>query len=109
MSAKITFTCDHEGCTVEFISDTAATHQCGTCPEEHPQEVPVDLSPVLRFLTDQDAPGGGWEFALDKMPDGLLLFAKCFCPEHRGDIKQMGEYVPDKLARKRQRKQLKEH
>jgi len=109
MSAKITFTCDHENCTVAFTSDTAATHQCGACPEEHPQEVPVDLSPILRFLTDQRTANGGWEFALDKMPDGLLLFVKCFCPEHRDDIKSMVHYEPDKLARKRQQKALKRH
>jgi len=109
MSAKITFTCDHENCTAEFTSDTASTHQCGACPEEHPQEVPIDLSPILRFLTDPRAPDGGWEFALDKLPDGLLLFVKCFCPAHRDDIKQLGEYMPDKLAQKRQKKALKEH
>jgi hypothetical protein len=102
MSIKVVFACDHDGCKTVFTLDTAALHDSG----DH--VVPIDLAPVVRFLTDDPSRGGrGWEFAVNKKtsPQGsILLFHKCFCPEHAGDLKTLPEYKPDTLAQKHARR-----
>jgi len=106
MSARVVFSCDHPGCIVAFTMDSAHEHKpgCGAdgCGAE--ANVPLDLHPVVRFLTDDPSRGGkGWEFALDKM-GALLLVHKCFCPAHGEDIKALPNYKPDTVAKQHARR-----
>jgi hypothetical protein len=109
VSAKVVFRCDHDGCDVTFALDTVH-HHCNDPTCKVVDSVPVDLAPVIRFLTDDPARGGkGWEFALDQtsvrpgVPD-LLLVRKCFCPKHGDDIKAMPKYKPDGVAKQHARR-----
>jgi hypothetical protein len=113
MGVKVVFSCDHADCTAEYTIDTSAKHRHGggliTSIGQVDTDMPLNLSPVVRFLTDPDPRGGGgWGIALDRMPDGLMLIRKCFCPKHEVDLKTMSEYVPDGLAKERQRKERKQ-
>lgn len=91
---KVIFSCDHEGCEVTHTLDTTADHVCGINNLE--ENVPIDLSPVVNFLMEVR----GWDFMMVRLPDvaggptikELLLFEKCFCPEHKVDAATLGEY-----------------
>ena len=107
MGAQVVFRCDHEGCEVTFTLDSEGEHECG----KSDRDVPLDLSPVVRFLTDDPKRGGkGWEFALVRLPPtprgmpALMLVKKCFCSEHGDDLKTMPEYKPDAAAQRHARR-----
>ena len=88
MSARVVFTCDHIGCCATFTLDSAHEHKPGCGVDECGAEpnVPLNLAPVVTFLTDDPERGGkGWDFALNKTPKGILLFYKSFCPAHGED------------------------
>lgn len=116
MGARVAFHCDHEGCDVAFTMDSAHEHApgCGAdgCGAE--VNVPIDLDPVVRFLTDEPVRGGkGWSFAINRLPvppharpgvSGLLIVDKCFCPKHADDIKTIPQYKPDAVARQHARR-----
>ena len=99
MGARVVFRCDHEGCDVTYALDSAESAPLAEA------NVPLDLSPVVRFLTDDPARGGrGWEFALNQVSPLTLLVHKCFCPEHGVDLKAMPEYKPDAAAKQHARR-----
>ena len=52
MGARVVFRCDHEGCDVTYALDSAESAPLAEA------NVPLDLSPVVRFLTDDPARGG---------------------------------------------------
>jgi hypothetical protein len=100
MGIQVTFHCDHEGCMAFYAVDP-------------PDRVPIDLSPVVRYLTDDPVRGGrGWEIAVGRMPPPvdavnripLLLVHKCFCPVHGDDLQAMPEYLPDTVAKQHARR-----
>jgi hypothetical protein len=96
MGTQIIFCCDHINCDASFHLDSTS--------EDPGTLVPLNLGPVVHFLTDDPPRGPGWEFALDKMGD-LLIVRKLFCPEHGDDIKLMPEYMPDAVAVKHARRE----
>jgi len=118
MGTQVVFHCDHEGCDATYTLDSAYEHVCEgeghKCDDSRTSNVPLDLSPVVRFLTDDPARSGrGWEFAINRMPPtpnarpgvpGLLLFHKCFCPKHGDDLQAMPQYKPDAVAKKHARR-----
>lgn len=49
MGVQVIFRCDHEGCASTFACDSAAAHDCDNRALD--TNVPVDLGPVVRFLS----------------------------------------------------------
>ena len=48
MTAKIVFKCDHSGCESAYTIDTSNDAHA------HSWTFPIDLAPVIRYLTDPD-------------------------------------------------------
>ena len=101
MGVRVFFVCNHEGCERFYTLDSALPHTCddprcqGAILGDQP--VPLDLRPLVHFLTDHgEDGGGGWEILLFEAPGSSFLFEKVFCPEHGADIKAIGgiERVP---------------
>jgi hypothetical protein len=99
VSARVVFGCDHVGCDEAYVLDTKH-HHCNDPACGAVDTIPVELAPVIAFLTEAK----GWRFALDQQSDGLLLFAKCFCPAHAEDVKTLAGYAKDELAERRARR-----